>query len=451
MAETITSTSPSARRFLRRVTIATGGGMFIDGFVFASFASALAGAGMDRAIGISTLWATLISSSTLVGTFVGGLALGYVTDKLGRRPMFTIDLCVFLVCALLMFLVTAPWQVAALGLVMGLAIGADYAIGSPLLSEFTPDATRGNFLGVLEILWNVGYVVAYLFGFIINSAFPGAWKITLAASAVPAIICLIVRHGLPESPRWLLSKGRTEEAHAIIDRELGYDRREDFTAEEAEPTRYRLLFDRAYLARTIFACMFWIGIVTPYFALTFFQSTILRDLGLGDSALLGALIGTVVALIGAATGWFLVDRIGRRPLLIYPMTVCGILLLGAAFSENLPTFVGALCFFGYLFSYGLMSILPGIYPMEVFPTSVRTSGAGLASAASRVGAAVGTFALPLMIAGLGLPFALATMAVVSLACGVASHYMAPETNGKPLRETSARVVAAPIRSRPLPS
>jgi putative MFS transporter len=87
-----TTRSTGSRRtqaFLRRMTLATGGGMFIDGFIFASFAAALAGKGMNNALGVTTGWAQLISSSTLVGTFFGGLVLGYVTDRLGRRPMFT--------------------------------------------------------------------------------------------------------------------------------------------------------------------------------------------------------------------------------------------------------------------------------------------------------------------------------------------------------------------------
>ncbi len=428
----------SPNGFLRKVTLATGGGMFIDGFVFASFAASLAGAGMSHAIGTGGFWAWLISPSTLIGTFIGGLCLGYVTDKIGRKPMFTIDLSVFLVCALLMFTVTATWEVALLGLVMGVAIGADYSIGSPLLSEFTEDDTRGNYLGLLEISWNVGYVVAYLFGYLINTQFPGAWRVILAASAVPAIICLIIRHGLPESPRWLLSKGRKDEAFEIIDAELGRNRRADFEQEEEAETNYGLLFSADYLRRTLFACMFWIAIVTPYFALTFFQAEVLSDLGLKSNALLAAVLGTAIALVGATIGWFLVDRVGRRPLLIYPMFGCGVFLTISAFAAHLPTFVGAFAFFAYLLSYGLMSILPGIYPMEMFPTSVRTSGVGLASSASRVGAAIGTFVLPVMIDHLGLSWALGTMAVVSLIGAAISYLWAPETAGKPLAETSHR-------------
>lgn len=432
-------TSPRTRRFLRRLTLATGGGMFIDGFVFASVAAALAGGAMSRDIGVTATWSALISASTLIGTFFGGLFLGYVTDKLGRRPMFTIDLSVFLACSVLMFFVTAPWHIFALGLVMGLAVGADYSIGSPLLAEFAPSARRGNYLGILEILWNVGYVVAYLVGYVINTTWPGAWHITLAASAVPAVLCLLARHGLPESPRWLMSKGRREEAVAIIERDLDTTTdSEDFHAEQPEKTRYRDLFSPAYLRRSIFACTFWICIVLPYFALTFFQPTVLTAIGLGDSALAGALLGTVIALLGAATGWWLIDRVGRRTILIWPMFGCALALFLVSLGHLLPIWLGTVCFFGYLYSYGIMSILSGVYPEEVFPTAIRTSGVGLASSASRVGAAVGTFLLPLSLAHFGLGWSMFFMGLVSLIGGVTAWMWAPETNGAKLTETGHR-------------
>lgn len=84
-----------------------------------------------------------------------------------------------------MFFVSSPWQVFTLGVVMGLAVGADYSIGSPLLGEFAQPKNRGNYLGLLEISWNVGYVIAYLIGYVINTYESDWWRIILGASAVP--------------------------------------------------------------------------------------------------------------------------------------------------------------------------------------------------------------------------------------------------------------------------
>lgn len=412
--------------------------MFIDGFVFATFAAAFAGRAYG-ALHVTPLWEQWISASVLIGTFFGGIGLGYVTDRVGRRPMFTIDLSVFLACAAGMFFVGSPWQVFALGVVMGLAVGADYSIGSPLLGEFTQARKRGNYLGLLEISWNVGYVVAYLIGYLVNTYEPGWWHVILGASAVPAVICLIMRHGLPESPRWLVSKGRRGEAMAIMRDRMQAADPGDVTREEVTRTQWKLLFSPDYLRRTVFACTFWSAIVLPYFALTFFQPSILRSIGLSGNALLGALLGTIIALTGAAAGWFLVDKVGRRKILVPPMFCCAAFLLVAAAYNALPAGVAVICFFGYLFSYGIMSILPGIYPEEIFPSSVRASGVGVSTAASRAAAALGTFLLPTVQSALGTPAVLVIMGAVSLAGGVTSLLWAPETNGRPLTATSHRL------------
>ena len=139
-------------------------------------------------------------------------------------------------------------------------------------------------------------------------------------------------------------------------------------------TKWSTLFSKAYVGRTIFCAVFWVCIVIPYFALTFFQSDVLGALGL-ENPVVVALLGTFVALLGAVLGWYLIDKVGRRPLLIGPMFICGIALTTVAIGATvgLPVVVNVIAFFGYLFFYGIMGILCGVYPLEVFPTSVRTS------------------------------------------------------------------------------
>ncbi|SEP51138.1 MFS transporter [Amycolatopsis saalfeldensis] len=419
-------------RFLRRLTVATGGGMFLDGFVFACIAVAVAGKAFRADLHTTPVWLGLISASTLVGTIIGGPLGGYCTDRFGRRPMFTADLCVFLVSSALLFFVRAPWQIVALGVVMGLAVGADYAIGSPMLGEFTPAHNRGRYLGVLEILWNVGYVLAFFLGFLITRIDPGAWRYALALGVVPAAIVLALRHGLPESPRWLMSQGRHAEARAILMEHLALDPHSpEFADEPTGEAGYRTLFGREYLARTVFCCVFWICIVLPYFAITFFQADILTTLGISDPVLT-AVFGTCTALAGAVLGWSLVDRIGRRKILIAPMFVTALMLSIVAGGQWLPHSLVVPAFFGYLFAYGVMSILPGVYPLEVFPTSVRTTGMGVAAAASRIGSAIGTFLLPLALAAFGLLPTMGLMVAVCLIGGLSSLALAPETRGRAL-------------------
>lgn len=426
------------RRFLKRLTAATSGGFFMDGFVFASIAVVMASQAFRADLAVTPVWQGLISASTLVGTLLGGPVLGYITDRLGRRPLFLLDPGVFLISTVLLYFAGEPWQIVVLGLVLGGAIGADYAIGPSLLGEFAPVDTRGRYVGALEIFWNLGYVVAYLTGFLITRAEPGAWRWALAAGAVPALVLMLLRRGIPESPRWLVSKGRADEAREIVRGHLAVELEDtDILGETSSDTQWRTLFTRDYVLRTIFCATFWICIVLPYFALTFFEADVLRTLGVTDPVA-SAVLGTVVALVGAVAGWLLVDKIGRRKLLILPMFATTVALALVSASSQLPELVTILCFFGYLFFYGVMSILPGVYPLEVFPTALRTSGTGFASAASRAGAAVGTFLLPLAMISLGFAPTLLLMAAVCLIGGVSSALLAPETNGRSLTETTAK-------------
>lgn len=436
--------SSRAWRFLVRLTAVTAGGMFIDGYVFAVIAVTMALQTFKTELGVTPAWAGLISASTLIGIFGGAAVFGYLTDRIGRRVMFVADLAAFALASVLLFFVTAPWQMFVLGLVMGAAIGADYAIGSPLISEFSPTALRARLTSFLQIAWNLGYVVAFLIGYLVTVSFPDAWRWVLASTLVPAALCLIARHGLPESPRWLLARGRREEAEAVLARLDWRLDTEDFRAEEPAPTSVRVLFARDHIGRTVFVSVFWLCLVMPYFAIIFFQADVLTALRMSNPVA-EALLGTIVALAGAVLGWLLVERVGRRPLLIVPLWVTGAALFLTAFSDQLPRLLVAVCFFTYLFAYGVASILCGVYPMELFPTAVRTTGVGFTSSISRIGAAIGTFLLPLALDGWGVAPTMIVMAGVCVVGAVVSQLMAPETTGRSLCEVSSAGARGKIR------
>lgn len=434
------------RGFLTRVTVATAWGEGLDGYDLGGISVVLALL-IAPALHMSPIWVGLIGASSLIGIFFGAPIFGWVTDRFGRQWLFTVDLIVFTIAGLLQFFVQTDWQLFIVRLVLGLAIGAEYSIGAPILSEFVPSAHRGNRLAWLEVCWYIGYLVSVLAAFALISIPGVGWRLVLASSAFPAFITLLLRIGLPESPRWLMSQGREDEAKAIVARYLGGEeafRAEDYAGEPAGRATFVGLFSKKYRARTIYLCVFWSCLVAPYFAIFTFAPAVLEGLHLTNPAA-GQIVINGVALIGVVVGMLVVDRIGRRRMAIIPFWIAAAALAVAGLWLGAPAAVIVVAFMVFSFFNAGQAVLCAIYPNELFPTDLRGSGAGVGSAASRVGAAVGTFLLPLGIASIGVAACMVIGAAILVVGAVASHLLAPETAGLVLTQASGvRPVEEPV-------
>ncbi|MBT2515692.1 MFS transporter [Arthrobacter sp. ISL-30] len=410
------------------------GGMFIDGFILGGIGLVMPALTAD--LDLSLTWQGLIGASALIGIFFGGPIGGYLADKIGRKPMFIVDLAIFLLGSAAQFFVADAWQLFVIRLVMGMAIGADYAIGWPLLAEFSPARLRGKLLAFQEVAWYVGYLGAYALGYFMSSAIDADWRIILGMSTIPSLIVFLLRLGTPESPRWLISKGRLEEGLAIANEYMEDADVRDMAEEKRESTSFLRLFSPRYRNATIFVSVYWVCNVTPYFAIATFAPIVLESLGVEDG-LSGALLLNGVVVAGAIAAMYLIDSVGRRKLAIPPMwTGAAALIIIGLFSHVSPIIILA-CFVIFSFANALSTSLTGVYPGEVFPTEIRGAGVGFATAMSRIGAAAGTFILPLSVSGLGIGATMLIAAGICVVGAVVSHYLAPETKGLSLGETSA--------------
>ncbi|CAL9374035.1 Inner membrane metabolite transport protein YgcS [Streptomyces sp. enrichment culture] len=423
------------RRFLVRLTGVTAGGMFIDGYILGIIGVAIGAATTE--FHMSLLWQGLIGASALIGIFVGGPLGGWLADKLGRKPLFTIDLALFLTGSLLQFFVDSAWQLFAVRLLMGVAVGAEYAVGWPLLSEFAPARLRGRLMSFSEVAWYIGFVVAFAVGYVMSSVFSLDWRLVLGSSTVPAVILFLARLGLPESPRWLMSQGRTEEARQVAEKYLEDSSDAlDVTNEAVRRGTFGMLFSHDYWRATTFTSLFWFCAVTPYFAIATFATSVLSDYGLDDG--FGGAIGVNgVAVAGVVVSLLLIDRIGRRKLTVPGQWVCAVVLAVIGLWTGAPPLVVLICFLVFAFVNASYTALTGVYPGEIFPTELRGIGTGFATAFSRVGAALGTFALPWSMENLGAGPSMLIAAGVCVAGAVVSQVLAPETMGRNLSETSA--------------
>ncbi|MFC9556497.1 MFS transporter [Rhodococcus sp. NPDC056960] len=433
---TLTERGPvDKRRFVVKLTGVIAGGMFIDGYILGIVGTVIGAITVD--LNMSLFWEGLIGASALIGIFVGGPLGGWLADRLGRKPLFAIDLAIFIAGSVLQFFVDSAWQLFAVRLLMGIAIGADYSVGWPLLAEFSPRRLRGKLLAFCEVAWYVGFMFAFVIGYVMTTAFSLDWRIVLGTSTIPAVVLFLARLGMPESPRWLMNKGRTQEAREIAHAYLE-DPSDvvDITNEQHRSGTFGMLFSPAYRRATIFISVFWFCAVAPYFAIATFAASVLSGYGLGDG-LVGAIGVNGLALVGVVVSVLLIERIGRRKLTIPQQWVCAVVLLIIGLWSSAPAAVVLICFLVFAFANAMSTALTGVYPGEIFPTEIRGLGTGFATAFSRIGAASGTFLLPWSMHNLGGGVTMVIAAGICVVGAVVSQILAPETMGRNLSETSA--------------
>jgi putative MFS transporter len=424
------------RGFLRRLTLATAWGEGLDGYDLGvlSVVLPLIAAGMH----ISPLWAGLIGASSLIGIFLGSPIVGYLTDRFGRRRLFLIDIVAFVILGLLQGVVTEPWQLFVVRLLLGVAIGAEYAIGAAMLAEFAPTRGRGRRLSKLLVFWYGGYLVSVVAAYALVDLAGWSWRWVLVTSAVPALVVLALRIGLPESPRWLMHQGRVDEARAIVDRHLGGEAHfhgEEYGLEKPG-AGWRDLFAPGLRRRTIFVCTFWACLVAPYFAIFTFAPQVFAALQLADPRA-GTIAANGIAAVGAVVGMLTIERMGRRRQLIGPFWIMAAALLVVGVWTHAPALVIVVCFALFSFFNALSGNLTAVYPIEVFPTDVRSTGVGIASAFSRIGAAIGTFLLPVGISTIGIGASMVIGAALCAVGALVSQTLAPETTGLTLTRTAS--------------
>ena len=439
-------------RFHYRIAAFTSGGTFIDGYALGVLTIALAV--IPSSFELTPLLEGLVGSAALIGLFVGGLFLGPVTDKIGRKKLYTVDLVVFLIASIAQFFVQDAIQLFIVRLVLGIAIGADYAVGPTYLAEFLPTKLRGPLLGSLAAIWRVGYLASVVVGYLMKDSGPDAWRWILLTSAVPSAAVLMLRMGAPESPRWLVQQGRYDEAEAIVTKFLSPQASvaDLVAAHERNPVPRRSnlrvigeLFSRQWRGRTLFAGFFWIAQSTPQTAIFTFLPTLYVALGI-SGGFSHTLVQNGVLTLGGIAGMFVINRVGRRRLLIVTFWIMSVSVVALAILPAPSATIVVTCLLVYTLVESVAGNLQFVYPSELFPTAIRGAGVGMAAALSRIGAAFGTFMLPIVLAHLGVRAVMIGTVAFLVLGAVVSQLAAPETGEKHLQEAEA----ASSEADPLP-
>lgn len=408
-------------------------GIMLDGFDF--FIIGVASPLLAEEFALSDAEKGLVTAAAIIGAIFGAGLLGPLADRIGRRRIFRFDLLLFIAFSIACVFAWNIWSLIAFRFVLGIAIGLDYPIAASYLAEVLPVKGRGRWLVSAFSLQAIGILLGAVVGVIVLVIAPNldSWRWMLGFGAIPALIIVLLRRGVPESPRWLAQNGREKEAAAVTEELVGHpvevtgadrEKREQ-TPEGIKALIQPRLFKRELRRRTAFTAAPWflmdiatygVGIFTPTLiaaiALHGANTTFIAD----DIASTKATAALDIFLpIGFAIAILLVDRVGRVPLQIVGfagMTVALCLLATVApgpapppGAPPLPEPNIVLVAIGFAIFNTSMNAGPNAttyaLPAEVFPSEVRAAGHGFAAASAKFGAAIGVFLFPILLADLG--------------------------------------------------
>lgn len=421
-------------------------GAFLDGFDYAVIAVALIGIVPELKPTASEI-AALVAAA-YAGGAVGGILFGNLADRYGRKLLFMLDLSFFIIFTLLCGIAHSVYWLIFLRFCLGIGLGGDFPLSASYMSEFAPTRYRGRLGSWVGSFWWVGALCAMLVGVALYSVYTPeeSWRWLLASGAVPAIIAFYLRSGLPESPRWLIGKGKTNEALIVMQRINPAVTRQDIAAlAKRLQAEFKLpqpklieLFSRSSIQSTIFTAGFFTCYTLSFYAVTVYGPKILKDLGGFTSPVqlsLGAAFYFLWASIGAYANVLLVERLGRKTALLISFTgMAAILFLFAIVQPS--TFIPGIILLGafqFFQAFGAGSLWASYIP-ELFPTRLRASGHGFATFSSRLGAVASSFIWVWAVAAFTISGAFVVhglFAVLGIALTIA---LGVETRGRSLEE-----------------
>ncbi len=404
---------------------------------------------------LSSVQVGFLGSGTYVGYLIGALGAGLLGDRIGRRAVMMYALVLY--CAASLVSAFAQDWTFFLGcrVVAGIGTGAESAIVAPFLAEFVAARVRGRFTGSLAGFFSFGFFAAALLGYFVVPSDPGAWRWVLVFTAAPVLMLLWWRRTLPESPRWLASVGRSIEAEAVVERmeESARHAGHVLPAPVARPAaaalpvvRGSMLGQLAALWRpglariTAMSWIMWLSITFSYYAFFTWIPSLLVESGMTITKSFGYSIAIFGAQIPGyfSAAWFN-ERIGRQATIASYMVLGGLSAIAMALSHSDATVTAA----GICLSFFMNGTYAGIYAYtpEIFPTAIRATGMGTASAIGRIGAIASPILVGWLYPNFGFAGVFGTTTVVLLVGALSVMVMGISTRNRPLEEITAAELA----------
>lgn len=397
------------------------GGVFLDAHDLTTLSY-----GIDdvvREFSLTPVLTGLVTSSIMIGTIVGNLIGGWLTDKYGRYSVFMADMLFFVVSAIAAGLAPNVWVLIGARFLMGIGVGIDLPVAMAYLAEFSKFSGKGNKASRLAAwcpMWYAASSACFFIIFALYFLLPAEhidwlWRASLLFGAVPALLIIAVRSRfMNESPLWAANQGDLRGAVRILRDSYGIEAHEvqperGVTVKAAPKVSFRVLFQKPYLERTLVSGVMNVCIAFEYTAIAFFLPSILAQfLGAGVFETISASLGlnALFAFTGGLLGMRLAWKFPSRHVAIAGFALQFIALISLALIGHPQATTGvvvAVLMLGlWLFAEGFG---PGaqlmIYPALSYPTHIRATGVGFSRSLSGIGSALALFILPILQARYG--------------------------------------------------
>jgi MFS transporter, SP family, galactose:H+ symporter len=416
------------------------------GVIYGYDLSIIAGAQLflTEEFGLSTRQQELLTTMAVIGQIAGALGAGVLANAIGRKKSVVLILIAYATFALLAALSVALPMLLLARLLIGVTIGVAVVVVPVYVAESAPAAVRGALLTVYQLTIVSGLILGYLSGYLLAPAHSWRWMLGLAC--VPALLLLPLVIRMPDTARWYLLKGRVDDARRAMLRVEPTAQVDDELAEIGRAVGegsggFAEMLRRPYSRATLFViALGFLTQITGINAIIYYSPRIFEAMGFtGNFALLGlpALV-QVAGLAAVCTALLLVDRLGRRPILL-----CGIAMMIVAdgvlmavfargFGGAIVGFAGILLFiFGYTMGFGSLG---WVYASESFPTRLRSVGSSTMLTSNLVANAIVAALFLTMLHSLGGAGVFAFFAAFAVIALVVVYRYAPETKGRQLED-----------------
>jgi MFS transporter, PHS family, inorganic phosphate transporter len=452
--------SAKITKFQLKIMFVSGMGFFTDAYDL--FVIGIVVALLKTQWSLSTTQVSWINSATLLASAVGAVAFGRVADILGRKRIYGYEVLILAIGAIASAFAPNYTFLLVSRIVLGIGIGGDYPVSATIMSEYSGRQTRGRMVGLVFAMQGAGLIVGPLVASILLGSGLSdnlTWRILLGLGAIPGLAVFYLRRQIHETPRFAMAGGAADEAEAAIAHATGSSDAAPARAEESKARRAQsalegfkiLAVNRRMLLWLIGTAGAWALLDFCYYGNTISTPEILKLLNPHASELYNVLVQLAIFAVFAVPGYIvailLLDKTGRKSIqmLGFGMMALMFLLIGVipGATTTAATFI-ILYGVSYFFTEFGPNTTTFVYPAELFPVEVRTTGHGISAGAGKMGAFLGAFLFPDFLASsLGIRGAEIIAAAVAAAGLLLTIALLPEPKGKSLEELSAVTYSAP--------